>query len=133
MAPTAAAAAPAWWAPKIDVRGDTRLHYGVHLDVPHNDQTIQSLSVHLKSGCFEHASTSADCARLLEQIPVLEGWIDAAAEGRTPFIVLGDFNRRFTQPHDRVWTDLDDGEPANADLNALTQDMPISCRDNTYP
>jgi endonuclease/exonuclease/phosphatase family metal-dependent hydrolase len=50
-----------------------------------------------------------------------------------PFIVLGDFNRRFTRPGDRVWADLDDGEPAYADLTALTQDMPISCRDNKHP
>jgi endonuclease/exonuclease/phosphatase family metal-dependent hydrolase len=49
-----------------------------------------------------------------------------------PFIVLGDFNRRLTQPNDRVWADLDDGEPANADLIALTQEMPVSCRDNTF-
>jgi endonuclease/exonuclease/phosphatase family metal-dependent hydrolase len=44
--------------------------------------------------------------------------------------VLGDFNRRFNQPGDRVWADLDDGEPTNADLTAVTQDMPVSCRDN---
>ena len=50
-----------------------------------------------------------------------------------PFIVLGDFNRRFNRPGDRVWADLDDGDPANADLTALTQDMPISCRDNKHP
>jgi hypothetical protein len=49
-----------------------------------------------------------------------------------PFIVLGGFNRRFPQPHDRAWTDLNDGEPANADLIALTQDLPISCRANAF-
>jgi endonuclease/exonuclease/phosphatase family metal-dependent hydrolase len=38
-----------------------------------------------------------------------------------------------TQPGDRIWADLDDGEPANADLTALTQDMPLSCRDNAFP
>jgi endonuclease/exonuclease/phosphatase family metal-dependent hydrolase len=63
---------------------------------------------------------------------VLEGWIDTASEGATPFIVLGAFNRRFNQPNDHVWADLDDGEPANADLTALTQEMPVSCRDNTF-
>jgi endonuclease/exonuclease/phosphatase family metal-dependent hydrolase len=47
--------------------------------------------------------------------------------------VLGDFNRRLTQPGDRVWADLDDGDPPNADLTALGQDMPVSCRDNTFP
>jgi endonuclease/exonuclease/phosphatase family metal-dependent hydrolase len=49
-----------------------------------------------------------------------------------PFIVLGDFNRRLNQPGDQVWTEIDDGEPANADLTALGQDMPVSCRDNTF-
>ena len=46
--------------------------------------------------------------------------------------MLGDFNRRFTQPNDQVWADLDDGEPANADLTTLTQGMPVSCRDNMF-
>jgi hypothetical protein len=46
--------------------------------------------------------------------------------------VLGDFNRRLNQPGDRVWADLDDGDPANADLTALTQEMPVSCRDNEF-
>jgi endonuclease/exonuclease/phosphatase family metal-dependent hydrolase len=57
----------------------------------------------------------------------------ARRRGAVPFIVLGDFNRRFNRPGDRVWADLDDGDPANADLTALTQDMPISCRDNKHP
>jgi hypothetical protein len=48
-----------------------------------------------------------------------------------PIIVLGDFNRRVTQPHDRIWADLVAGEPAHADLTALTQDMPIRGRENT--
>jgi hypothetical protein len=63
---------------------------------------------------------------------ILEGWIDTAAEGPMPFIVLGDFNRRFNQPGDRVWAEIDDGEAANADLTAHTQDMPVSCRDNRF-
>jgi endonuclease/exonuclease/phosphatase family metal-dependent hydrolase len=116
----------------LDIRGDGTLRYGTRIDLTHNGQTIQLLSVHLKSGCFENASTSSACETLLAQVPVLEDWIDAAAEGPMPFIVLGDFNRRFTQPGDRVWADLDDGEPVNADLTALGQDMPVSCRDNTF-
>jgi endonuclease/exonuclease/phosphatase family metal-dependent hydrolase len=116
----------------LDIRGDGRLRYGTRIDLTQNGQTLQLLSVHLKSGCFENASTSSACETLLGQIPVLEGWIDAAAQGPTPFIVLGDVSRRFTQPSDRVWADLGDGEPPNADLTALTQDMPISCRDHTF-
>jgi hypothetical protein len=90
------------------------------------------MSVHLKSGCVEHAPMSSAGETLLAQGPVREGWIDAAAAGPMPFIVLGDFNRRFNQPGDRVWADLDDGETATADLTALGQDMPVSCRDNPF-
>jgi endonuclease/exonuclease/phosphatase family metal-dependent hydrolase len=50
-----------------------------------------------------------------------------------PFIVLGDFNRQFNQRGDAVWADLDDGDPPHADLTALTQDMPMSCREIRYP
>jgi endonuclease/exonuclease/phosphatase family metal-dependent hydrolase len=116
----------------LDVRGDGRLRYGARIDLTYNGQTIQLLSVHLKSGCVENTSTGPDCALLLAQVPVLEGWIDAAAQGSVPFIVLGDFNRQFNVPNDQVWADLDDGEPANADLTTVTQEMPISCRDNTF-
>jgi endonuclease/exonuclease/phosphatase family metal-dependent hydrolase len=116
----------------LDIRGDGSLRYGTRTDLTHNGQIIQLMSVHLKSGCFENASNSSACETLLAQVPVLEGWIDEAAQGPTPLIVLGDFNRRFNQPGDRVWADLDDGEPANADVTALTQEMPISCRDNTF-
>jgi endonuclease/exonuclease/phosphatase family metal-dependent hydrolase len=103
------------------------------MDVTHNGHTLQLLSVHLKSGCFDNSTAApADCPDLLAQVPMLEAWIDAAAQGPQAFIVLGDFNRRFTQPGDRVWAELDDGEPANADLTVITQDMPVSCRDNTF-
>jgi endonuclease/exonuclease/phosphatase family metal-dependent hydrolase len=116
----------------LDVQGDGRLRYGARIDVTHHGQTIQLLSVHLKSGCFENRTRSVDCPLLLAQVPVLESWIDEAARGPRAFIVLGDFNRRLNQPGDRVWADLDDGDPANADLTALTQEMPVSCRDNAF-
>jgi hypothetical protein len=47
--------------------------------------------------------------------------------------MLGDFNRRFNQPGDEVCADPDDGDPANAVLTALTQDMPISSQTNEHP
>jgi endonuclease/exonuclease/phosphatase family metal-dependent hydrolase len=109
----------------LDIRGDGSLRYGARLDLTHQGQTLQLMSVHLKSGCFENTSTSSACATLRAQMPVLEGWIDAAAQGPMPFIVLGDFNCRSTQPNDQVWANLDDGEPANADLTAVTQEMPV--------
>ena len=57
----------------LDIRGDGRLRYGIRIDLIHNGQMIRLMSVHLKSGCFENASTSSACETLLAQIPVLEG------------------------------------------------------------
>jgi endonuclease/exonuclease/phosphatase family metal-dependent hydrolase len=77
-------------------------------------------------------SSGQACTKLSSQIPVLENWIDQAAAGPNNFIVLGDFNRRFNQPGDDVWKDIDDSDPPNADLTTVTENMPISCRDNEF-
>jgi endonuclease/exonuclease/phosphatase family metal-dependent hydrolase len=53
----------------------------------------------------------------MQQLPALEAWIEAAASGPDRFAVLGDWNRRLAQSGDIVWTEIDDGEPANADLH----------------
>ena len=112
-------------------RGDGHLRDGARIDLTHHDQTVQLLSVYLKSGCCDNATPSSARATLVRQVPVLEGWIDAAAQGLTLCIGLGDFNLRLTQPNDWVWAELDDGKPVNADLTALTQDMPVSGQDHT--
>jgi endonuclease/exonuclease/phosphatase family metal-dependent hydrolase len=114
------------------ISGAGRQRDGAPIDLTHNSQVLQLMSVHLKSGCVDNATYSSACATLMAQVSVLEGWIDAASEGPTSFIVLGEFNRWFNVSSDRVWADLDDGQPANADLTTLTQDMPVSCRDNTF-
>ena len=88
------------------------------------------MSGHLKCGCFTTSHSGAACDKLELQVPILEGWIDAAAAGDDAFIVLGDFNRRLVDGNDLIWEQLDDGVPANADLVAVTENMPISCRDN---
>jgi hypothetical protein len=49
----------------LDIRGDGSVRYGTRIDLTHNGQTIQLMSVHLKSGCFENASTSSACETLL--------------------------------------------------------------------
>ena len=108
------------------------LRRGARIDVTHNGQTILMMSVHLKSSCFHNGMSGSACNKLFSQVPLLEGWIDQAANGPHNFVVLGDFNRRFNQPGDVVWTNIDDGQPPNADLTAITENMPISCRDNEF-
>lgn len=82
---------------------------------------LRLLGVHMKSGCFsptEEARPSAadDCAERLAQTAPLEAWIDARAANGEAFVVLGDFNRRWDDPRDLEWEELDDGVPADADL-----------------
>ena len=114
----------------LDINGELR--HGTRLDVTHNGQVIRLMSVHLKSGCFSNDNSGSACTQLAAQIPILERWIDEAARLPEPFILLGDFNRRFNQHGDRVWSNLDDGDPPSLDLTAVTDEMPISCRDNDF-
>lgn len=96
--------------------GNPQLRSGVDVRVraPGHKPT-RLLAVHLKSGCFQGDRAQA-CGVLQQQVPVLEDWIDRAAVGSDRFIVLGDWNRRLAEAGDAVWTELDDGNPANADL-----------------
>ena len=57
---------------------------------------IRLLGIHLKSGCFAGSEAMA-CPVLLDQIPSLEAWIDAAARGPDR-IVLQDKGYRIMTP-----------------------------------
>jgi endonuclease/exonuclease/phosphatase family metal-dependent hydrolase len=116
----------------LDVTTDGTLRRGTRIDVTHNGHTFALMSLHLKSGCVDATSSGSACTTLEKQIPRLEDWIDDAAGGAMPFIVLGDFNRRLNVSGDTVWAELDDAQPANADLTAITENMPISCQENTF-
>lgn len=112
----------------LGMRGDN-VRWGADLTLfPGTPRELRLLAVHLKSGCNRDPLTrrEADCHTLQRQVPVLEKWIDARAGERRPFVVLGDFNRRFdreTAPaRDHageivaMWHELDDGSPPEADL-----------------
>ena len=89
---------------------------------------LRLLVVHLKSGCHSRSLTSEKkaCVKLRSQLPILERWIDARAREDLPFVVLGDFNRRM-HSRDAFYEDLDDGQPANADLFSPGIDESYRC------
>ncbi|MEX1993728.1 MAG: endonuclease/exonuclease/phosphatase family protein [Steroidobacteraceae bacterium] len=107
---------------------------------PGTPQELRLLSVHLKSACHRDslASSRPDCRTLQRQVPILEDWIDRRARSGVAFAVLGDFNRRFDSESKRardargrivsLWPEIDDGEPAEADLsNAGDDHGPVGC------
>lgn len=107
--------------------GNPQLRSGVDIRVTaKGHQPLRLLAVHLKSGCFQ-GDRAAACSVLQQQVPVLEQWIDAAANGPDRFIILGDWNRRLGEPNDAVWVELDDAEPTNADLRLADEGVKPRC------
>ncbi|ACY14856.1 endonuclease/exonuclease/phosphatase family protein [Haliangium ochraceum] len=95
---------------------------------------LRLLALHLKSGCFDDSlrKRSNACRKLSRQLPQLEGWIDARAREGVPFAVLGDFNRRMNA-RDALWREIDDAEPAAADLTLVTEGQRSRCWKGKYP
>lgn len=107
--------------------GNPQLRSGVDITLrARGHAPIRLLGVHLKSGCFSGDRGQA-CPTLLQQIPAVEQWIDDAARGPTRFAVLGDWNRRLGEAGDRFWTEIDDGDPANADLRLADDGTQPKC------
>ncbi len=107
---------------------------------PGTRREIRLLSVHLKSACNRDPLTYVRpaCGILQQQVPILEAWIDRRAKNDDAFAVIGDFNRRFDRERDdardahgriaAMWPEIDDGEPAGADLtNAGAEHGKINC------
>jgi len=107
--------------------GNPQLRSGIDITLrPKGFAAIRLLGVHLKSGCASGNENSA-CPTLMQQIPVVEAWIDDAAKGRVRFAVLGDWNRQLAKPGDQVWAAIDDGEPRNADLRLADENISPRC------
>lgn len=79
------------------------------------------LSVHLKSSCSStrsiDTSTNDHCETLWKQSQPLANWIEARREESIPFIIAGDFNRRFRQ--------LNDDGPLYRAINLGDLDNPV--------
>jgi endonuclease/exonuclease/phosphatase family metal-dependent hydrolase len=109
-----------------------RVRRGMDVTLTKGDNKFRLLAVHLKSGCFEKSLDDASvnsmsdsskkakksktaCVKLSKQIEPLEAWIDTRATEGVPFVVLGDFNRRFNRDialeyteDEGLWQAIDD-------------------------
>ncbi len=117
----------------LNVAGGQR--HGTDISVMVDGQEVRMLSVHLQSGCWEDDiySPSEPCVILSQQMHRLEQWIDQRAAEGVPFLVMGDFNRRFDIPNDQFWSEIDDGNPPNADLSRVTEGLDSGCWVGHYP
>ena len=94
------------YAPLGSMMGN-RSRAGADLDVIVDGRPLRLLAVHLKSACHarpltdesrdarDDGSAAPACIQLGRQVKPLKEWIDARVRERTPFVILGDFNRRF--------------------------------------
>ncbi|NQY65619.1 MAG: endonuclease/exonuclease/phosphatase family protein [Alteromonadaceae bacterium] len=131
-----------------------RVRYGMDIKLTKGSKEIRLLAVHLKSGCFERKldSVSVDsmknaskrekkekkaCVKLSKQLKPLEKWVDLRAAEGTPYIILGDFNRRFSQDialnyseNSGLWQAIDDEH--NEDLWTPTLTRNSDCWGGYY-
>ena len=85
------------------------LRYGLTAKIIHRQDTLQVMSVHLKSGCFvQDYSTSSRraCETFQKQVPLLDTWIETKIKNDQPFVLLGDFNHRIANPNNKLWQTL---------------------------
>lgn len=107
--------------------GDPDLRWGVDLTIDHA-RPIRLLAVHLKSGCPSGRSAEdPDCPILFAQASALGDWTDERARKDEAFMVLGDWNRRVSQPGDAFLAAVDDEEPAKARLTIAAGDRSATC------
>ena len=105
------------------------VRWGADLTIdPGTPREMRLLAVHLKAACNRDPliSPRPDCRTLQQQVPALEAWIDERAKAGESFGVVGDFNRRFDRERESardaqgavvaLWPEIDDGDPAGADL-----------------
>ena len=105
------------------------LRRGVDIEIIVNGRSIRLLSLHLKALCSEDPLTGegAVCKELASQISILQKWIHERVGESMPFVVMGDFNRRLSGENDIFWSEIDEGEPAGADLVRATEGLASKC------
>jgi TIR domain len=84
------------------------VRWGTEILLEKDGELLRLLSVHLKFGCHQ------------------------AAQELVPFVILGDFNRRFDRfgQNDHFWREIDDDDPRGLDLRRLPLGHEAECNPN---
>ena len=108
--------------------------WGTDITVSRGGRQLRLLSVHLTSRCWGAGEDRTRkrrriCDTLRGQMSHLKDWADARRAEGTPFVILGDFNRRLALKGDWAWRLL---SPPRAPLRLLTSRARSHC-DRRYP
>lgn len=103
------------------------LRNGTDVSVRLGSTEFRVLSVHLKAYCAKGDLDGLEdaCRKLSGQLPALSTWIRARIDEGSPFVVAGDFNRRFFDTGDEGWARLTKDLPAA--LWSPTETADIRC------
>ena len=85
------------------------LRYGLVAKVIHGKDTLEVMSIHMKSGCFVQDYSTSNrpaCEVFEQQVSILDAWVEERVQEDRPFVLLGDFNHRIVNPENRLWRDL---------------------------
>ena len=85
--------------PDVTELGANHLRSGADITLHVGDSNLRILAVHLKRGCQNTPMPKAKspaCRELKDQIGPISDWISARTAEKTPFLILGDFNRWMT-------------------------------------
>ena len=102
------------------------LRYGLIANIINQKDTIEVMSVHLKSGCFvqDYSSSSRRaCGTFQKQVPLLDTWIEKKIKSDRPFILLGDFNHRIANPDNKLWQVMTEMENKAVVISNSMQDL----------
>lgn len=109
--------------------GNPFQRWGTDITVKRGGRQLRLLSVHLISGCWGarqdgNANHKRICNTLHNQMRHLKRWADARRSEGTPFVILGDYNRRLALEGDWAWRLL---SPPQTPLRLLPAGLRSHC------
>lgn len=89
---------PPLMALNVSPQGHHPLREGLDLTINVGKQPLRILALHLKTGCWEQPLNQRrySCPLLYRQLSIIADWVAERQKEGTPFMLIGDFNRRFT-------------------------------------
>ena len=102
------------------------LRYGVQIRIFGEKDSVDVMAIHLKSGCFVDDFSSSErssCKVLEKQVPVLDQWIENNVLNRQKFVLLGDFNHRLANEHNKMWNILSEMNGAPLEIRNSMQNL----------